>query len=1272
MESRRSDNAMNSRHSVRPFASFSVLVGVLLFFVSDRRATHAAHPNRPNILFIAVDDLRPELGCYGTKEIKTPNIDAFAASGVLFNRAYCQQAVCNPSRASIMTGLRPDSTKVWDLITDFRDTVPDVVTLPQQFMKHGYYAVAYGKIYHNPIPDPKSWNEPNHWPKQASTWTPEGRRALADYRKKMKADGKSAAAIRRMRAPATEIQDVPDSRTPDGEIADQALAAMRELAKKDQPFFLAAGFIRPHLPFVAPRKYWELYDREKIPLAANPFLPRSSPALAMNTMYELRDYFDFAGTDDPREGALTEAQQRRLKHGYYASVSLIDAQVGRLLKELEKLGLADDTIVVLWGDHGWKLGEHRSWCKQSDYEIDARVPLIIRAPGAKANGKRSNALVEFVDVYPTLCDLAGLPLPAHLEGRSMKPLLSDASLPFKPAAFSQFKRRHEGGEYMGYAMRTERYRLIEWLDRSTSKTVATELYDHLVDPHENENIAAAGGNAGLVKELSAKQWNLLPRPKPRAATKGKKGGRPQLTIRNRSRQALAVYWLRPGGDPRKSGVVEIGKDHVIGTAIGHKFEIRGDVTDFKTTVTVKRQSQTFTVNAGKRAIGPKSSSNNPAKRPLRQAQGRPNIVFLMADDWSFPHAGALGDSVVKTPHFDRVAREGVLFPNAFVSTPSCTPSRLSILAGQHHWRLREGDSLGGSLREEYDVYTEMLQKAGYRIGRYGKGVWPSKHSFRKRDSFGERFKSFDEFVEAREGSEPFCFWFGGSDPHRPYELGVGAKSGIDLDKITPPACLPNTETVRSDVADYYWEVQRFDRQVGEVLSRLETMGELENTIVVVSGDNGMPFPRCKATLYDLGTRVPLAVRWGAKVTAGRTVEDFVNLCDFAPTFLEAAGLKPGSAMTGKSLLRILQSSKSGQVDPGRSFVLTGMERHVYSNPSRAIRNEDFLYIRKFDSANWPTGEVTGHNPTYDFAKQPWPTEPGAFSFNIDPGPAKQFLRLNRDEAGVKRLAGLSFGGHANEELYDLRKDPDQLSNVASQPAYRKTRERMRRQLIAELIKSKDPRIAIEGYTSHDLEGWAVGVSERLRREDEKGVAKGLELLGAQLKRVTEVLPSVALARVRDIPIWISPKYPDARETAEYHPSGSWLRANKRHPDLAKSVEFTNFRNLPREVIRMPMLALHELAHGYHDQVLGFDHAEVEAAYRRARDSGSYDAVERPSSGKKEKAYAMSNAKEYFAETTEAYFGVNDFFPFNREDLKKHDPRMFKLLEKLWFQGETSR
>ncbi len=477
----------------------------------------APKPSKPNILFIAVDDLRLELGCYGVKEIKSPNLDRLAATGVAFNRAYCQQAVCNPSRVSLMTGLRPDSTKVWDLVTEMRTVIPDVVTLPQHFRQHGYRAVAYGKIYHNIFPDAASWDEPTHNPTDLAGYSPENRARLAAHREKMKADGKAPAAIQRMRGPATEMQEQPDDKNFDGKQTSDALVKMRELAAGQAPFFLAVGYIRPHLPFITPKKYWDLYDRAKIPLATNPFLPRGAPSVAHGDVsfggfYELRGYLDYADAPTPRERPLTEAQQRELKHGYYASVSFIDTQVGRLLDELDRLGLAQNTIVVLWGDHGWKLGEHGGWCKQTNYEIDTRAPLMIRAPGAQANGRQSSALVEFIDIYPTLCELAALPAPTALEGKSLAPLLTGTATKVKEAAFSQFPRRHQGRDYMGYAMRTDRYRYVEWQLRGTTEIAERELYDHANDPEENENIANRAEHAALLGTLHAQLWQTLPPP----------------------------------------------------------------------------------------------------------------------------------------------------------------------------------------------------------------------------------------------------------------------------------------------------------------------------------------------------------------------------------------------------------------------------------------------------------------------------------------------------------------------------------------------------------------------------------------------------------------------------------------------------------------------------------------------------------------------------------------------------------------------------------------
>ena len=654
---------------------------------------------RPNVLFIAVDDLRPELGCYGCKEIVTPHIDALASEGVTFTRAYCQQAVCNPSRASLMTGLRPDATRVWDLVTHFRDTIPDVVTLPQHFRSHGYYAVAYGKIYHNSLPDPKSWDEPNHWPQKATLWSELARKQLADHRRKMRSEGKSDAAIRRVRAPATEIRDVADGRMPDGEIADQAIAAMRKLTRTEKPFFLAVGFIRPHLPFVAPRKYWDLYERERIPLATPAALPAGAPAYAMNTMYELRDYCDFAGTPTPREGALSVDRQRRLKHGYYASVSFVDAQVGRLLEAAKTLGVGDSTVVVLWGDHGWKLGEHRSWCKQTNYEIDTRVPLIILSGLGETKGRRCDALVEFIDIYPTLCDLCGVPKPAHLQGRSMVPLLADPGVPWKKAAFSQFRRRTGNGEVMGYAMRTERYRFVDWRNRRNGETVATELYDHKDDPGEHTNIASRAENRDLVQQLDSELWQTLPEPPPWSGRSQKP--RPKLAFVNGLDEPVVVYWLPEGGGRRKAGRIAPGEWLYQNTTLGHRFRAEGTKSDFRRTVTVDGAERTVTLQRTKDlypvTAPPPAMKLDPFYRKYVDAHGYPIVASGRVNDYALKEAACLVDLMLaKRPDVrEAMVRSGSrLIVMAHDELTTHVPE-YSHLRPREHWD-RRARGLGGS------------------------------------------------------------------------------------------------------------------------------------------------------------------------------------------------------------------------------------------------------------------------------------------------------------------------------------------------------------------------------------------------------------------------------------------------------------------------------------------------------------------------------------------------------------------------------------------------
>ena len=470
-------------------------------------------PVRPNILFIAVDDLRPEFGAYGASYVKSPNLDRIAKAGITFNRAYCQQAVCSPTRSSLMTGTRPDTTKVWDLETHFRAALPNVVTLGQHFKNHGYFVQGMGKIYHGSLDDAPTWSVPWQSSRGQAYGLPENLAlnnrqsaapAVAGGSGKKSGKKKQEPTPRNSRGPAFEGADVPDDTFTDGQNAKLAVATLGVMAKQQQPFFLALGFSKPHLPFVAPKKYWDLYDPAKIQLAPNKFRPKDAPDYAIQPGGELRNYHGIP------EGSIPDDLARQLKHGYYAAISYMDAQLGLVLDELDRLDLAKNTIVVLWGDHGWKLGEHDAWCKHSNAENDTNGALLLSVPGMKHAGAKASGLVEFVDIYPTLAELAGLPLPAHLEGLSFKPVLDHPTRPWKPAAFSQYPRPGNsatgGIPLMGYSMRTERYRFTVWLHRDDPGKVADiELYDHQADPQENLNVAKSPAHRELLEQLMA-QW----------------------------------------------------------------------------------------------------------------------------------------------------------------------------------------------------------------------------------------------------------------------------------------------------------------------------------------------------------------------------------------------------------------------------------------------------------------------------------------------------------------------------------------------------------------------------------------------------------------------------------------------------------------------------------------------------------------------------------------------------------------------------------------------
>ena len=551
---------MNNHRIAKSLMSLAL---AFCYFFMSAGALQGDH--KPNILFIAVDDLRPSLGCYGDKHAISPNIDALAKRSVLFDQAHCQVAVCNPSRASLMTGLRPDKLGVWTLPIHFRETRPNVITMPQWFRRHGYTAISHGKIFHNPTPDPQSWSEPIRQLATPNQGYPDNvRNVIRSAQVKLPAHDWRK---QNLRGPATASPVIDDRLLVDGVRTDLVIEDLARLAGSDQPFFLAMGFIRPHLAWIAPKKYWDIYDPTTLPVLINEQVTPNTPPYAISTSYELTHYVDQIDFPKPRDAQrLTHKNAQHLMHGYYACVSYVDAQIGRILAALNKHGHTDNTIVVLWSDHGWKLGEHNGWGKMSNYEIDTRVPLLIATPDSRSAGKQISSPVELLDLFPTLCELAQIETPTFIDGKSRVDMLNNPDEKYQSVAYSQYYRRYDHSEapqhseslqpsrirqYMGYALRTATHRYVQWRDFETGDITAHELYDHRTDDAESENIFDKV-SPELINELSntllashpPQKLSLLP-----AVHSNPNSGRlpSPLKINNNTVTDLFVYPISPLG-----------------------------------------------------------------------------------------------------------------------------------------------------------------------------------------------------------------------------------------------------------------------------------------------------------------------------------------------------------------------------------------------------------------------------------------------------------------------------------------------------------------------------------------------------------------------------------------------------------------------------------------------------------------------------------------------------------------------------------------------------
>lgn len=469
---------------MRRFLLYFTIAIQLINFSCNNGGRSKNEKKNLNVLFIAVDDLRPQLGIYDQSQMITPSLDELGRDGLVFTRAYCSVPVCGASRASLLTGLRPTPTRFVNYLTKKDIDAPNVPSLPMWFKEHGYTTLARGKIYHHKDDDIKAWSEEPYLPKTGIGF----QSYITEESKRIIESNKTVSDPDQIIGPAYESTDVEDNAYPDGILAEKAIEDLNQFSKTGEPFFLAVGFWKPHLPFNAPKKYWNLYNEADLPLADNPFMPENAPKEAEHQWTELRRMYDGI----PKEGPVSDELAKKLIHGYYACVSYTDAQIGKVLSELDRLGLAENTVVVLWGDHGWHLGEHGLWCKHCNFDKVMNAPLIVRAPG-KEKGGESSSITEFIDIYPSLCDLCNLPEPGHLDGISFVPVLENPEIKVKDAAFVRY--------HSGESAITENYTYTEFLD-DNGVVKSTMLYDLSADPKENFNISQKDENKKLVEELS--------------------------------------------------------------------------------------------------------------------------------------------------------------------------------------------------------------------------------------------------------------------------------------------------------------------------------------------------------------------------------------------------------------------------------------------------------------------------------------------------------------------------------------------------------------------------------------------------------------------------------------------------------------------------------------------------------------------------------------------------------------------------------------------------
>ena len=894
------------------------------------RAAEVEH-ERPNVLFIAVDDLRADLGAYGHPFVQTPNIDRLAARGTVFERAYVQQALCNPSRASVMTGLRPDDLGITDLRHHFRESHPHIVTLPQLFKEHGYHAEGIGKLYHN-------WAQPD-WRGDSLSWSvPQVMHYATHGSDSAIVDGALPPDL--ANTPRTMMRDVPDDAYFDGRIADLAVQALQD--HKDEPFFIGVGFWKPHAPFNAPKKYWDLYDREEIGLAEHSDPPANVPAIAMHESREIfREYTDRASGEPTTEEKIT------LRHGYYAAVSYLDAQVGKVLNALDSLGLSDETIIVFWSDHGYHLGDQGLWSKRTNFEVDARSPLIIAAPEQSVRGRTSRSIVEFVDIYPTVADLADLPAPAHLRGESLRPLLDDPHKIVKTAAFTQ----HPAPAYqdanptaMGYSVRTDRYRYTEWRHLESGEVVARELYDHEEDPQETRNVA--GDATGVVARIEP----LLIQRFPRRA----------------GRAGLGEIRANVESNPPPN-ILFVLVDDVGWKDVGYN---KARLAETPNLDRLSGEGMSFTQAYAPAPI----CSASRAAILTGKSPARLNFEFVTKYVDSKPK---LTNLPLRPPPFTlNLPLSEITIPEALKATDYTSGFFGKWHISAHHERYIGWSPTHGPAAQGFDVAIEDF--GGHTYNEY---ATTPPHAYVAGQYPGDSMTDKAiRFIEEQGDDGPFFLQvnhFYAHTPVRTQAKWLTEKYARKLDEGEPERHAEYAAFV--DIADYH---------IGRLLDALQREGLAEETVVVVMSDNGgdprytehAPLRGHKWTLYEGGIRVPLIVRWPGVIESGSQTDIPVIGTDLLPTFADLGGVALDStvAIDGRSLVPIFKGEASPDFRPRSLFwhfpyyhpetldddakrtVGTNDAEVPFVEPHSAVRAGRYKLIRFYES---------GHDELYDLGSE---------------------------------------------------------------------------------------------------------------------------------------------------------------------------------------------------------------------------------------------------------------------------------------------------------------